>query len=131
MTDRYDWNEHPVTISLDIDGTLYDYEKYCFCEWGPLKKGALEFLKEQVERGREIILFTARADIERRALLQRLEQDGILDYVSHIQFGKVTADVYIDDRNIPFRENWEEMSTLVDSFLIQKRFNLGFEPGGE
>jgi hydroxymethylpyrimidine pyrophosphatase-like HAD family hydrolase len=63
-----------VTVCIDVDGTLLEYDEYEFRKFGKPKPGARSFLARQKAKGRRVTVFTTRADIEHEALISHLAQ---------------------------------------------------------
>jgi hypothetical protein len=116
----------PVTVILDVDNTLLEYSEYEFCVFGRPKPGARSFLARQKAKGRTVRLFTTRADIELESLRSHLETHDMMRYVDHIQCGKPFGDIYIDDRAVAFRGNFDGIEDDVEKLLKDHGRNLGF-----
>lgn len=117
--------ESPFDICIDVDGTIFDYDQYVFQKWGPLKVGARLALCRFKDLGYRVTLFTSRSDVEYDALVDRLRQEGLLQCVDRIQFGKPNCEVYIDDRAVCYDGSWGEVAHKVDDLIAKKGRNLG------
>lgn len=101
------------TIAVDFDGTLCEREK--FPEIGKPKTELIQWLKQQQENGKKIILWTCREGETLIGALQWSKDQGLeFDSVNEnlpstgIKTRKVIADIYIDDRScIPLYEEQE------------------------
>ncbi len=103
------------TICIDIDGTICHY-----IDWqgpnvfGEILPGAVENITKLREAGYFIIIYTTRAD--KQAVKRFLKKKGIpYDAINenpnqpaNAVGGKPLADIYIDDRNIPFNGDWNK-----------------------
>ena len=111
-------------IAVDFDGTISRYDgfkgKGIFGE--PIRH-AEYFIKLLKEDGHRIIINTTRS--ETHQVIDYLKGNRIpFDYVNHnpeniirgCSLGKVLADVYVDDRNIPFNGNWNEAYARIKEF---------------
>lgn len=103
------------TVCIDIDGTICHY-----IEWqgatvfGEIIPGAVENIRKLKDCGCFIIIYTTRAD--KFAIAEFLNRNKIpYDSINENPHqpdnaigGKPIADVYVDDRNVPFEGNWEK-----------------------
>ena len=111
------------TICIDIDGTITHY-----VEWqgeivfGEVLPKAVNYIRKLKEDGNFIIIYTTRANSE--IIAEFLNGHGIpFDSINENPYqpenakgGKPLADVYIDDRNIPFDGNWETTYQKINNF---------------
>lgn len=107
-------------VAVDFDGTVVDNE---FPNVGKPKKGALKALKNIVDAGWRIILWTCRDgeflipaikffeehDIPLAAVNENVPELDFKDKVSV----KVVADVYIDDLAYGWDDNWEKVELYL------------------
>lgn len=116
---------HNPIIAVDFDNTIVDWLDSERCV---LKKGSLEALRTLKNKGCSIVIHTCRIGIAKSNgdLSEVLESiRNILDEFDvpydSIHLGtKAVADAYIDDRAVPFRDNWQQ--TLIDTEqLVFKR----------
>jgi len=98
--------KHPLTVCVDIDGTLLTYEDYEKNKWGQPIPHAMYVLNEWIENDVHVVLFTARGEDEKSALEKHLK-DYKVPYDTLIM-GKPHADFYVDDRAIKFTR-WDEV----------------------
>lgn len=103
------------TICIDIDGTITH-----FIEWqganvfGDILPGAVYNIRKLKEAGCFIIIYSTRSD--KHAIADFLKRNDIpFDSINenpnqpdNAIGGKPLADVYIDDRNVTFKGNWDE-----------------------
>ncbi len=106
------------TVAVDFDGTIVEHR---FPNIGPLKPGAVEAIKKLYQKY-EIVISSCRASTifnpngpgTSKAYLEMVEflkENGIpYDRIDDGTEGKIVAIAYIDDRAIPFRDNWDEIS---------------------
>lgn len=98
----------PKNIVVDVDGTIFEYDKYEFGKFGEPIEEVIEFLKQAKNDGYKLILFTARSWAEYDALEKALEDNDIGDFFDEIVMGKPIGKMYLDDRSInPLDEDWD------------------------
>lgn len=109
-----------MRICIDIDGTICETRKpnQTYSSVLPLRD-AIETIKKLKNEGHYIILYTARhmktcshnvgqvIARQGRTLLTWLD-DNQVPY-DEIMFGKPLADIYIDDKAVRFKDNWNEI----------------------
>ncbi len=113
-------------IAIDFDGCIASYihgwqGKNVF---GKTINGCVDALNEFREKGYKIIIFTCRlktTELEYYLKNSNIPFDAINenpwhDYKQPGDKRKVIADIYIDDRAITFKGNWEEIITKVEDF---------------
>ena len=98
-----------MNLIVDIDNTILEYTHYVPFEFGMPKAGAITWLYLQREKGRKVVLHTARSQEEYDALLGHLSRWGILKLVDSVICGKPVGHVYIDDRGLRFTGDWREV----------------------
>lgn len=115
------------TICIDFDGVLHDYSKGYQGKdvFGEMVKGADSATKILKKKGWTIIVYTTRPDTE--ALRSWLSDHGIaFDYInenpdqpedSKDGGSKLIADIYLDDRAICFRGEWDWIMNDIASFV--------------
>lgn len=104
------------TICIDFDGVLHDYSNGYQGEnvFGEMIQGADTATKVLKKNGNTIIIYTTRpATDELKAWLK--EHDIAYDYINEnpdqpkgAEGCKLIADIYIDDRGMCFRGQWDE-----------------------
>lgn len=104
-------NSKKPSICVDIDGVIFEYEKYQKNHWGNPIKGAVEALKE-LQQSYHVILFTARGDAERKALVEHLKKHGMV--YDELNMTKPIALFYIDDRGVRF-EDWNQVNEITST----------------
>ena len=114
----------PKSICIDFDGVIHDYS-YGWQDIDVFYKvlpGASEATHQLHKEGYMIIIHTTRNDTP--ALRDFLNKNNIcFDYINHnpyqpkgSEYGKVKADVYLDDRGICFTGNWDETLKQILNF---------------
>lgn len=106
-----------LTIAVDFDGTICN-DEFPFC--GDPKDGVAKSLR-QLQDKYCILIYSARNNLtqENRDLyLSEMvaflkEHDIPFDTVDMGLEGKPLVDAFIDDRAIPFEDNWDELTTLL------------------
>ncbi len=123
---RYDTDK--FIVAIDYDNTIVEKSDKLI-EIGKPKKGAIEAIKKLKDNGCYIIIWSGRNNkiINDDELLRRLylfvmkftlDLYGIpYDEIDYGVEGKVVADVYLDDRGLEFKDNWEE---VVQAILYKK-----------
>lgn len=111
------------TICIDIDGTLVHYEEWKGEEhFGVIIEGAASATHKLHENGWYIIIYSTRANKE---LISRFLDDSKIEFDSinenpyqpeNAKDGKPYADIYVDDRAICFRGNWEQTLIEIEKF---------------
>ncbi|MDR1232158.1 MAG: hypothetical protein LBK61_12265 [Spirochaetaceae bacterium] len=111
------------TVAVDFDGVINSYKS----GWkGPTETdepvvGAAHALRELFELGHKIIVFSTRANTPegektiRDYIMEITETPEIYNSIE-ITDRKPVADVYIDDRAIPFAGDWKEILKQIDEF---------------
>lgn len=115
---------HKPTIAIDVDGVLADYSK----GWqgvhiiGNPLPGAKEFLEQLRESGWKVVIFTTRGNEQIKNWLDKhgLYYDEINDNSSlrGENPGKPIATVYLDDRAITFKGNFNRAFEEIEKFKV-------------
>lgn len=114
------------TICIDFDGVIHDYSKGYEGKnvFGEMIKGADTATKVLKKKGWTIIIFTTRPDSD--ALRKWLkDHDVTFDYINENpdqpgdsgDKSKLIADIYLDDRAICFRGQWDWAINDISSFI--------------
>lgn len=121
----------PFHVAIDFDGTIVEHK---YPEIGPLKKDAVRAINLLKGLGCYIIITSCRTnprlnkpklEREQQVIIMKefLTKNGIpFDEIDDGTQGKVIADVYIDDHAIEFKDNWDEITHIID-FLLRRRAN--------
>ena len=116
----------PKSICIDFDGVIHDYS-YGWQGIDVFYKvipGASEATHRLHDAGYMIIIHTTRNDTPAlRGFLN--ENDICFDYINHnpyqpkgAEFGKIKADIYLDDRGVCFTGNWDEALQQIFNFKV-------------
>lgn len=112
-----------MIIAVDFDGTIVEHD---YPRIGKEKPFALETLRNLSRQGHKIILWTARDGALLDEAVEFCRKGGVEFYAINsntpqkgLNFGKsgfsakVTADVYIDDRNIGGIPDWGSIYEMI------------------
>lgn len=112
MVDKSAW--YSGTICVDFDGTLFDFSEDGLPNVGPVRPGAAEALQKFRDAKLKINIYTCRPMTEEsRAIITKaltdagIPFDSINDMSHSLNSSKAIADVYIDDRAVPYLGNWD------------------------
>jgi hypothetical protein len=114
----------PQHALIDFDGTIVDF---AYPEIGALKDGVKESLQKIKQMGLQIHIFSSRMSIyvterpEDREKQVRIIEDFLdeneIPYDKVLNVDKPPAYVYIDDKAIGYRDNWNDViKELEESF---------------
>lgn len=102
-------------ILIDLDGVLNiysgDYDKNTIPD---IKEGAKEFI-EQLNQTFDLYLFTTR---EKELSEKWLNENKLNNYFKDITNTKIPAYLYIDDRCICFKGNYDKLLTEIENFNV-------------
>lgn len=99
-------------ICIDFDGVLNNYDHYDENDLSTPKHGAKEFL-EKLSREFTIIILSAR---KYPKIVRWLEQHDMIQYVADVTSVKPPARVYLDDRGIQFKGDYEKALKDIKNF---------------
>ena len=113
-----------MTIAVDFDGTIVEHE---YPKIGKEKPFAFETLRAISRDGHKLILWTARSGKLLDEAIEYCRKNGVEFYAVNSNdppnalfagrpstlSGKVTADVYIDDRNIGGLPDWGTIYEII------------------
>lgn len=110
-----------MTIAVDFDGTLH---MGAYPSIGDMRPGAKEYMQKLKEDGHYLIIWTCReGDVLLEAINWLLSQDIPFDRVNDhepenkAKYGgttrKVSADLYVDDKQVGELPTWEEIYRYV------------------
>lgn len=109
-----EWVESHKTVCIDFNGVLDTYTGWRGPDFMyPMRPGANEFLYNLHEAGYNVVIFTA---ADPGNVTKWLIDYDLLKYVDVITDKKVPALIYIDDRAIEFRGDFEYTLTQVLRF---------------
>ena len=96
--------ERPL-VCVDLNGVLDAYTGWRDADhWDPPRPGARRFLEALAAHGFDIVVFTTRHPAGVRRWLR---QHGLIDLVAAVTRRKPPAHVFIDDRAICFRGDFD------------------------
>jgi hypothetical protein len=108
------YNKQPKIIALDFDATIADYDGWQGPDHkGELLEGAREFMEVLVESGYELHIVTSRPI----GGIQEWVEDNRIDHlIKGITNLKMAAFCYLDDRALPFNNNFDEALEAIKNF---------------
>ncbi len=103
-----------MIVAVDLNGVLDSYtgwkgEKH----WDPPRAGAAEFLRALRDRGARVVVHTTRYREDAEAWLR---EHGLMQYVDEVTNAKVAADVFVDDRAVCFRGDFDQTLREIEEF---------------
>ena len=101
------------TIMIDLDGVLDDYTHYTD-EIPNIRKGAKDFVK-MLSKDYELILFTTRSP---KLSVEWLKSNKIDKYFEDVTNIKYPAYLYIDDRSVQFRGDYNKTLDEINHFNV-------------
>lgn len=112
-----------MTIAVDFDGTIVEHR---YPSIGKPKPFAVETLTQLMRDGHRLILWTSREGALLQEAVDWCEKQGIRFYAvnsnypdqalvfqSDTKSAKVTADLYIDDRNVGGLPSWDHIYRII------------------
>lgn len=113
-----------MRVAIDFDGTIVED---AYPEIGRLFYNAKEVINKLYDEGHDIIINTCRAGIFEGNVYTFLKDNGIkYSYINSNlprdieKFGqdcrKISADIYIDDKNIGGIPTWLEIYEIIDNY---------------
>lgn len=104
-----------MQIIIDMDGTICSEERtFSRCLAKP-KDNAIVAVNALYDAGHIVIIYSARTWVEYEMTVDWLRKYGVKYH--QLFMGKPIGDVWIDDRAISFRDNWDEITEK----LLQKK----------
>jgi ribonucleotide monophosphatase NagD (HAD superfamily) len=117
-----------MKIAIDFDGVIHEYSKGWTTGqiYDPPVKGAREALQQLKARGHTIYLFTTRTNSmfrkkdepDQKLMIEAWMKQHDIPYDKIWTFGKPMADIFIDDRALHFRGDWNETLEQVEVFKV-------------
>jgi hypothetical protein len=105
--------ERPM-VCVDLNGVLDLYTGWKNPDhWDPPRPGAERFLESLTGRGFDVVVFTTRHPIQVRRWLR---EHGLLRHVSAVTRRKPAAHVFVDDRAVCFRGDFDDTLRSVEEF---------------
>ena len=96
-----------MQVIIDLDGTLCEeLRQFSRCLAKP-KDGAIETVNKLYDAGHIIIIYSSRTWVEYEMTVDWLQKNGVKYH--QLFMGKPIGDVWIDDRAIPCKDNWNEI----------------------
>ncbi|MDX5321409.1 MAG: hypothetical protein LPK45_09800 [Bacteroidota bacterium] len=118
-----------MKIAIDFDGVLHGYSK----GWSdgsiydPPVPGAAEAMKSLKEAGHTLYIFSTRTNpifkkkeqaVDQKAAMEAWLNEHDIPFDKVWTFGKPMADLFIDDRAIGFRGDWNTTLQEVSTFKV-------------
>jgi len=104
----------PPIVCVDFNGVLDAYTGWRGDEhFDPPREGAREFLAALRQRGYRIIIFTTRYD---RDVWRWVDTHALRELVDEVTDRKPAAHVFVDDRAVCFRGNFDATLKDIDAF---------------
>lgn len=101
-------------ICVDLDGVLNLFDSWRSPEYfHPLRPGAREFLARLNQEGYRVVIFTVRWY---EWVEKWLNENGVREFVDEVTDRKPPARVYLDDRAVCFRGDFEEAYRQIAGF---------------
>jgi hypothetical protein len=114
----------PKRICIDVDGTIHDDSAgYRWCEFDNPVPGAVQYWNRKYDEGNHITYATGRGDAEYCALAEWLAKWGFKFH--RLVMGKVSADVYIDNRAVNFGGDWYSIDMAIEAATLSPPDNPG------
>jgi hypothetical protein len=104
----------PPIVCVDLNGVLDAYAGWRGADhFDPPRPGARLFLEALRKRGYRVVIFTTRHDSDVHAWLERYALGHLVDEVTD---RKPAAHVFVDDRAVCFRGDFDETLRDIDAF---------------
>ena len=96
-----------MQIIIDLDGTICEeMRQFSRCLAKP-KDGAIETINKLYDAGNIIIIYSSHTWVEYEMTVDWLQKNGVRYH--QLFMGKPVGDVWIDDRAITCKDNWQEI----------------------
>jgi hypothetical protein len=101
-------------VCVDLDGVLNQFDGWSGADYfHPPRSGAREFLQRLNDLGYQVVVFTVRW---KPHVEEWLIQNGLAEFVSEVTDKKPLAYVYIDDRALCFRGDFQSALDEISRF---------------
>jgi hypothetical protein len=101
-------------VCVDLNGVLDAYTGWKTPDhWDPPRDGARRFLEQLKARGFDVVIFTTRHPVGVR---RWLKEHALADLVDAVTRRKPPAHVFIDDRAVCFRGDFDDTLRQVETF---------------
>ena len=108
-------NPQRPLVCVDLNGVLDAFTGWKTPDhWDSPRPGAQAFLRALTEHGFDVVVFTTR---HHAAVRRWLQQHGLLTYVSAVTRKKPPAHVFVDDRAVCFRGDFDK---TLDEIVLFK-----------
>lgn len=105
--------DRPI-VCVDLNGVLDAYTGWKDPDhWDSPRPGAQAFLRALNDRGFDVVVFTTRHHAQVR---RWLEEHGLSTYVAAVTRRKPPAHVFVDDRAVCFRGDFEDTLEKIVNF---------------
>ena len=103
-----------LLVCVDLNGVLDTYDGWRGAEhWDPPAAGARAFLEALGDRGCQVVVFTTR---HYRGVWRWLDEHGLAHLVHDVTDRKPAADVFVDDRAVCFRGDFQAALEQIAGF---------------
>ncbi len=117
-----------VTVAVDFDDTLVCYDEHGGMYPAPNARESLLRLRKM---GCKVIIYTCRTTVARSKGSLESEIDFISNVLEEFDFhydeifigDKLIADIYIDDRAVPYRGDWDDTADQCERIIEYKEKN--------
>lgn len=114
-----------MTIAVDFDGTIVEHK---YPEIGKELPFAIDTLKKLADSGHRIVLWTVREGVLLENAVEYCRKRGLEFYSVNSEYPdeswnhsigsrKITADIYVDDRNLGGIPDWNMIYNMVSGHL--------------
>ena len=124
-----------MLIAVDFDGTIVEHK---YPAIGKEKPFAIEVLRKLASEGNRLVLWTSREGDTLQAAVDFCRERGLEFYAVNSELPnnslfakssnvgrKISADIYIDDRNLGGLPDWGEIYEIVTKTRFEKKRRRG------
>lgn len=113
------------TIAVDFDGTITEYSVYPII--GNVRKEIPNFLNKLKQEGYRLVLYTARSGEFYKEAIELLKKSNLYDmfdwkyledHNNYGTYGKIKADLYLDDRALLLNMDTVDWDNLFTKILL-------------